>query len=510
MKSFQFFFKRNLFILPLFILSLVCYSHEHIIEEEDTGVGVSRTPTYKLTEIDKLLTDLKKAGFIKSSVDSFGGGTVLHRYYPTEESEPVNAVFQKECSSQYNTFSNNRRLLINFRNNSDTANQDPGTGNTKRMVKGIETAFKECIYQIYKQYTNLNDFADTVFKYAGSVHHQLDCSNKTIALFNKNYAQSIASFRGDDRTTHFNEIKKQSESYITFQDNCIIHQTGIHGLQITVDPVKICSRDHSPQPISDWIMKLKSYFEKKVNGKSCHTLRDGFHTFIKSPVFQQFKTLPEKCGSIEKLKTVSSDCTALLEKLDPPYSKENEENLFNKCNTAKELAYKECFGDGNNQTELQKILDQINHKSLEVCEQNRLAKAQQAKQNCNTAVNKCIDSCHETIKGFKKDFLQCFFLPEFSEKAYEVLHGNNQHCMKRIKEIKQTFTKQAKQSPFEVKGINFNTLSQSNNSGGSIGRHIIKACEDPLEKTQIDKKNIRTESGLPKPEPAKQSTKHAP
>ena len=421
--------------------------------------------------IQKLRDNLYNVGFIASSYASHEGN---ESFIATPDHIAVNKVFNEECQQNYTNFSNNRKTFLRYISN-------PSNSETpQNLTEKINLSIKACIHRIYKKYQELNPFIESINKdyYANKLssgyieYLDFHATNKR-----------ILKITGTQKS-NFNTIKKELKDYLEFQDKCV---TKIVGLQVEWNPESLDEsapyQDSIPSPQS--YIKLRDFFKQKVkNGINCYKQRNHFIKTFNNDIFKRFKQLPGQCKD-------TSGCVGEIQKqLEPPYPKENEGNLFNQCKKEIDKAYTDCFGEASKRDELQEALHLIDHKSPAVCEENRLAKAREAQQKCIQAINKCMKECDNTITSFKKEFLQCFFLPNFDPHSYKTLHGAEiNNCSNKIEELEKNFQIQAKKEPFNDKNPpSFHSLEHPNNDQSSIAHYIIKACEIPLKSRQIDKK----------------------
>ena len=471
----------SLLFLSFFFPS-ICYSGGFSYRQPNQGGGGKHTQEFaKNKEKVELQNNLLAAEFIKQEYGVEGSDDTKVYYIP-RPSFP-DKVFQTECSEEYTKLFNNRKKFINLINNSATQDSSGIT----QIKREIETSIKDCINKIYKKYVEqLNPFIKTMrYKYAGETQSQGCKYPQILYLPHIYYVNNIKSFRGSNIADNFNELQKQLVSYNSFEEKC---SKPLAQLQESFNEDRVCIGGLGGGYHKNYNM-LKSYFEKQIQGKSCHEFREDFKkSFIDSSVFQNFANLPEKCKTLNSLSTVSRHCEDVLDKLDPPFPEKNPNNLFYQCSEEIGNAYKRCYGEPNKaQNDSQKILSLINQKSTELCETNGLAQANQAKQNCVQAINQCMSGCENAVNRFKEDFLQCFYLPDFSSQAYQALHTHTA-CRERIEELRDKFNKQAKKDPFKVTRSNFHSLKNANSSRNSTAHGLIEACSDPLDKNQIDKK----------------------
>ncbi|MDE0092666.1 MAG: hypothetical protein OXN83_05235 [Oligoflexia bacterium] len=484
-----FFFRviSSLKILGLILLltSNFLYGHNHYLETDpaENPDESTRSPNSKenneLDETTKKLRDnLISAGFIHS-VGSSGPNQSIYR--STHNSRLVNKVFEAECSEEYKKFDEDMESFIQSINNPQASSN---------QTLRIEGALTSCINKIFKEYKKLNNlFTRPINKlYNNKFSHQTTCLLNTLdsSFITDNIKETSNSSK------NFKEIKKYINNFLKLTDHCIKPENGIVSLQKNFNP-QLCGLRRLYSFNQTEHAKLKTFFETQVptdeGSKSCHVLRDELIKFTEDSAFKKFIALAKTdCSSIQSLKHSSNDdCSTLAKQLNPPYPEKNPDNLFNECSSAIDTAYKQCFGEEGQQTESQLVLSLINQKSPAVCEQNRLAKAQQAKQDCVQAINQCMDDCADKIESFKEKFLQCFFLPDFNPNSYRAIHKHS-NCQQRIKDLKDAFQEQAGKAPFEVVNPTLESLNHSTDSNSSTAFHIKDTCSDPLEKTQFAKK----------------------
>ena len=468
------FFLKMFFKLNLLLIVSISYfptkSDQHNWLEGKKRSINSKSKLTQNYDGKKLKNNLERAGFIRGGPNYT---TNKPEYYATDTTLTVNKIFQMECPILYKNFSKERdKFISSYHNTSISIDKE-----------SIEKPIGDCFTKMYKKLNDLSQqFVRPIVKAYLNNLQQEDSSFAFRYEKEQQFIRDINSFSLNRMSENFKKIKTEINKYNKFEKICreIVYELKNH---TSNDPISGVISLQNPKGglVYDIINDSFTKWNQGFDGKSCKQWIKYFTEFTKKSPFTDFVSLPDQC------KQQSGCVEEIQNKLDPPFLKKNENNLFNECHAEIEKAHTECFGDGKNNTELQQILSLVDQKSPAVCEQNKLARANQAKQNCNNAINQCIQSCHEKIKTFKQNFLQCFFLPDFDQNSYQALHKNTQ-CKNRIEELKAKFETQAKKDPFQVRAYPFETLSQSNDSESSIARHVIKACEDPLEKTDIDKK----------------------
>ena len=475
-----FFFRviSSLKILGLILLlnSNFLYGHNHYLETDpvENPDESTRSPNSKENnELDattkKLRDNLISAGFIHS-VGSSGPNQFIYRSTP--DSMLVNKVFKAECPNEYKKFDEDREFLIQSINNS----QAPSN---QTLI--IEAYLRKCIDNIYKNYVNLSHkFAQPINQNWTSLTQTVDPNAKV--FLDRKFADSIKSL-SKPQFENWKKIKNKIKEYREFEDIC---DSAVNSAQC----FKASFRGRScPNFYDQRLQNLFNALDQGFWGKTCRQWIGDFEDFTKTDTFKNFIALAKTdCSSIQSLKQSNNeDCSTIAKQLDPPYPEKNPDNLFNECSSAIDTAYKQCFGEAGQQTESQLALSLINQKSPAVCEQNRLAKAQQAKQDCAQAINQCMGDCADKIESFKEKFLQCFFLPDFNPNSYKTIHKHSD-CQERITNLKDAFQEQAGKAPFEVVNPSLESLNHSIDSNSSTAFHIKDTCSDPLEKTQFEKK----------------------
>ena len=413
--------------------------------------------------------NLLKADFIyKRNVTGLKGGMVTV-YEATPESETVvNIVFREECNKPiqtYDHFHYERKRFIHSMKSKQNYN-----------VILIEKPIKKCTKHIYNKLALLShDFVKPLLEKYDSINPNQFSKNMRVTLTGLSFASDVTSLsKGPD---HLEKIKKAIEEYIEFEEKCSDPMTILNCNDSSVENDDYSCYDSRYYP------NIKTNFEswkEGFRGKSCNQWYTEFQTFTKSDSFQSFISLPDKCQK-------PSDCVEdITNKLKENH--QHQDNLFNKCKTERDRAYNTCFGEEGRRKELQLALYLLDQKSSSLCEGSQLAQAEQAKQNCLHAVNQCVSECEGAIDDFKKDFMQCFYLPDF--ESYDQLHKNNK-CKGTINKLNKQFEGQAKQEPFRIDKKNkalLKSLDHPNNSNSSPAYHIIGACNDILKDRQIDKK----------------------
>ena len=406
----------------------------------------------------------------------------------TSDENPVNKVFKKECPIDYEAFNSNRQLFINLLSNPSAIrlNMHEKIGQINLLEK-IDENFTKCVTTITKSYTveiEVN-FVDPINKYyAGRQTGIYGSCPEINSLFN-NRIKSLSI--GNNSPVNIRKIKETMNDYINFEQECIIRK--LHRMQRSFIHGSTCFDNRHNFITPNNYNILKKYFTTTINGKSCYEKKEEFKKFSVNTIFKNFINLPKSdCTNTNSLQNSNNKaCQNIVKKLKPEYPKEeNKENLFYKCNEEVNKAYEECFGKKGERNDLQEILYLINIESTAVCEDNKIGRAYTAEKNCLNSINDCIDECHKQIENFKTEFLQCFFLPDFKTETYQQLHGKNQ-CATRINDLSRSFEDQAKEEPFQAEG-KFSSLQNNSNQKSSIAHLITRACENPLEKNQIEKK----------------------
>ena len=500
--KFSFFFKVVCLKLKIFcflslVLSSVCYSDDDL---KDTTVDKGLKPVsifqkdQRHQDATGLRDNLMKADFIHLT------SSVLHRgnFQKTHESNPVNKIFHEECADiNFSSKIDDFTAYINNINESHEVIWGNGFSRTEMNTQlperlrtlpvEIDEVIKKCVDTIYKNYAELSHkFADEI---NNAYYLKLDKPEKFVVLLEKKrFAKDIINFRlNNESSENFKTIQKEIKNYIQFEKKCIDSISSLHGTWL--EDRHFISRDRYTE--------LKTKFnnlDQEFGRKRCKGWHEYFTNFTNATnqgIFEKFIDLPKtSCKSMDSLKnSINKDCRQTVNRLNPPFpTKENkEDNLFYQCKTEIDQAYIKCFGKEGERDDKQLTLYLIDQKSPAVCEENRLAKVNPAKQNCIQAVNQCITKCNGTIDTFKTEFLQCFFLPDFN--SYTILHkAEINKCSDRIEYLNEAFKKQAKKAPFEAKKTSLYSLDHPNNSSSSAAYHIIGTCENVLKSRQIDKK----------------------
>ena len=451
---------------------------------------------HSLTDNEKKLRDnLIKAGFITKPRRIDDPSLTRFLYSVSSENKPVNKQFKKECQMTYDFFSNRRNDFIQRLNIPSNQNQNGNhseniTQNINNCIKKITDNYNELEKEFIKPFNSYYASTPTQTQTPGGIHVS-SCYSKNIDTL---YDKSIQHLSiNNNSPKNIQEIRKLSNQVKNFYNLCH-YRSGLQILQGSFIPDYICFPPHSRGNEQDFTL-LKQYFEKTINNKSCYAKRQELMKLATGPNFQKFINLPGQCkrsneNNYNPLKSASEDCKNMINKLEPKYTTEdnkNTNNLFYKCNEYVSTAYTECFGEEGKRNDLQEILYLIDQKSPSVCDDNKIDRSQRALESCLTAVKKCTDACHTQIEDFKKDFLQCFFLPDFKLNSYTTLHRHNT-CKDRIEKLRNSFINQAKEAPFKVENSRFDTLDSPSKNRSSIAYKIYKACENPLEERQLEKK----------------------
>ena len=91
---------------------------------------------------------------------------------------------------------------------------------------------------------------------------------------------------------------------------------------------------------------------------------------------------------------------------------------------------------------------------------------------------KCGDNVQRKLIAFRNEFLNCFFLPDLSEGAYQIHKGNV--CKGQINEIRERFKQAANQMRAQnvtLESLSFNDLS---------GHAFIRECEEPRKRLEAN------------------------
>ena len=480
---------KSVFTLKVFTLllscvfNLVCYGFKAGSHKGGHGRNISGTAEELPRELQQLRKNLLKAGLIHK---------VDNSYTSTPNTDTVNKVFKEECNNEYNQFHLSRNAFLLYANNQMAEPKSDQVYEYKvdlNLPQQIEKAIKKCILNnMYEKYAKLSQ------QFAGKInrvyYRKVTHNENYITILALPVIESVNKLTLNNKSPKdLEEIKEKIKIYVEFQNKCMETVSEIEGIW-SDENYGFRNPYHT----------LKTQFnnlKKGLNGKSCKAWFQDFEQFTKTDVFKKFVSLPQKCrensGCVQEIKDHLND---------PPFPKKNDNNPFYQCSQKRDEAYENCFGKNDTQAnELQKILSLIRQKSPAVCEENRLAQAHSAHKECNEKINECRQQCNEKLKSFKTEFLKCFFLPDFTSQAYTTLHQNKadpnkNKCFSVIKEIKKSFEEQAQKPPFHAKkNLQFESLSKDNKSKQSIIYPVIIACDDPLEKEQIEKKidEIQTE-----------------
>ena len=97
---------------------------------------------------------------------------------------------------------------------------------------------------------------------------------------------------------------------------------------------------------------------------------------------------------------------------------------------------------------------------------------------CYESEGKCGDNVQRNLIAFRDEFLNCFFLPDLSERAYQIHKGNV--CKGQINEIRERFKQAANQMRAQnvtLESLSFNDLS---------GHVFIRECEEPRKRLEAN------------------------
>ena len=444
-----------------------------------SGHQISENNTVKL---ERLKENLKAGEFVK--VIATPGGNKMG-----VKEEITDKVFKTECLDIYNNFNKirNNFIVIYEKHNDPYYTQKPSLEDIVRIEQNIKTSIANCTVKIYNNYLDVNkEFGRKIVQ----TYRLRDISSIDVIYPVKEDLSQISNLNGNGQTENFKEIKQKITEYILFEKICIDGNQleSIGSIKCTLSEDDFGREDSCSFNINnaDFYVKLKNVFHRfnqGFEGKSCSEWRNNLLSFTKQSVFKNFIALPKQCKE-------QSGCVATMNKrFNPLFPTENLNNFFYQCSLERGKAYEQCYGDENRQkTENQKILEMIDGQSTELCEKNRLAQAGSAKQNCENAINQCMSGCDDALNSFKEDFLQCFYLPDFSLRAYQILHKNTA-CKGVIEDFNKQFVSQAKKQPFNIKDPNFHSLQKPNDNKNFTAFHIIEKCSDPLESHEIDRKH---------------------
>ena len=437
-------------------------------------------------EQKRLRIELVSAGVIVDKTQYHG----VRRIYMLNDRSKSVEVFKEECPDEYNSFKNDvNTFMSNLNGVSDPdCEHVPADGffctnsYDKDTPANIKNSIKVCMQVIRdKRQELIKSFTIPILK--NYVNYRTLNENMVLYLKQSPFLKGIISLEGQSK--NFNEIKNKIRKYMEFEEQCLI-QAIAHKID--------CFYGDAPRHICSDESNIKSFknFSKIWSSQNCRNKFDEFKKFAESQLFKDFIALAEKdCKNEDSLKKSSNSvCKSTVNKLKPEYpDKDNKDNVFQQCQTEIDNAYKKCFGEPSQRTDLQELLYLIDQKSPAVCDNNRISQARSALQNCVNAVNKCSQACQNQITAFKEDFLQCFFLPDFKEADKEpssmIVHKHTS-CKVRIKELKDSFVKQSQAEPFKIKKPSFGSLDSQGSQ--SLGHQIAKACEKPLDERQLEKK----------------------
>ena len=314
--------------------------------------------------------------------------------------------FKNECSSSYHSFSQNINNYYVYLNRAEKKDR------TREAEAYIKQAAIHCTKQIYGAYSSLRDRMEGV------------------SLKYKKRLEELTRFF----TTLHTETKVVSNLQGLFNEWDDFNKRCMKEMNKNLED------DHSSVFID--YTKIGSLLEK-LSDNNCHERRVEIFKKVEGEVFKDFADKPSQCENpsfknqnrcIYELRQ-----TVGLEKANegttPFPCSEDLNKTLECCNSPGECKY---FPEA--WESYKSILSSASSGDEKICQadgsQVRNAKSRFQKQTlkiCEESVQRCIATCKEDLNNFKKDFLNCFFIPDFSDKSYS-LHSNNA-CKEQMQQI---------------------------------------------------------------------------
>lgn len=451
--SFSPFYFKNLKSIGYFVLIssiIFCFC-----KVEATGIIEKNKDT--VTERHLSSSNEAKRFFIESVEPYFTNGMGF------DSGKSASQAFKDECQGQYLDFGKNidNYKQVVFYNEDD--NHDPSAG--QKYINIIKTSMKECGSSIFTEYTNLENEIDKGVEIVGFYSSDAIFYALRYTVSNES-PQKVRNLK--DFFSQWKQFREQCINSVRDEDN-----NSSFG-ESTFGPIL--------EEIHNDCTQLKGKFKDKGSA-----VRAAFDEFVQTP-----KRCRQKSGCVAKLKK-----DVVLENLT-----QKEPNSFfgfisediSATNNCCLVTY-ECKHVPDAKQGYDNILKSVGgSKNQNMCQSGSPERTgalrrfgDEIEKVCRESVKTCWNKVDMKLDEFRKEFLECFFLPDVSEQAYK-LHKQNA-CNQRITEIGGVFEKSASQLLGTIGGAEVTLESFSQN----LDDHpFIRRCEEPYISLQKDSELLKT------------------
>ena len=412
--------------------------------EDQTDQGYINLPDHQTT--------VEQEVFFKDSVrPHFTNGQSF------DSSRDASRAFQDECPDPYNSFGDHIDRYYDTMGNYEA--EDYSSADNKDNISEIEKLTEKCKGSIYEEYTTLENKIDEGVSVIG-----FSSPNAILSIFNSvrvNVPKEVEDLREffkewkvfiSQCLYQIRDKENDASNFGEFNFGDILEELHQNGCNQKKEEIKRL------KSIFDKFIKTPSRCERPANTCVANLRKD---VGLKSLAQGKLSLL----GFISENTSVTNDCCLVTyECLHVPDAKRKHDAILQSIGGSKSKNICQS-GSPERNGALQRIGDEIS-------------------KTCRTSADTCLDKVQTAMDDFRKDFLKCFFLPDFSPSAYE-LHARNE-CGKRITEIKGKFEKTAKEL-FPTK-VTLESLS----SNDWNNHPFITECKEPLERLKTDRELLKT------------------
>ena len=388
--------------------------------------------------------------------------------------KPASRAFQAECSGEHESFSDNvneyyRADYNRIQTLSEGENEPFDMDSMSESIDAIQESMEECKGSIYKEYTTLER----------KINEEID----KIGLISSGEVLEVLKTKvPNELPQKVKDLRKFFKYWGEFREKCLDLVREHEGRRITVSELNETTLGQ----------KLKELHQNGCNQKKKEIKK-------LKPIFDKFVETPELCAQklrcvMELRKDVGLESLAQGKLSLVGFISENT-SVTNDCC----LVTYECLHVPDAKRKYEAILKSVgSSKNESICQSGspeRTGALQQfgreVLETCRKSGSICLAEVNKALVDFRKRFLDCFFLPDFSERAYK-LHARND-CNKQINEIREKFKEKAEKAQlFTIIGASNVTLESLSFSNNLNNHPFIEKCKEPFNRLNTDRELKKT------------------